>query len=730
MRRALVGFLLVTIGAATAAGQIWSPVGPELFPVLCGTISSVNPQVAVVAVSKGTTAVLYSTADRGSNWSTTADLLTFRPFAIVFEHGSDTILYAAAGDVFKSTDRGRTWTKLTTPDGSVWLNLGFNPSDSSEVWLAGYSDASIRGRASVAVSTDAGATWTMRVCDTTPRSSAHSIALDPTRDSTLYCGGSIAGRAVVYKSTDKGATWAAYDLPSSASADSGTICSPPAQDVPVLGRVRFLYVNPLNTSVLLAAQPWYGVCRSTDAGETWTRNSGISQGHSFACSPPQPEVVCVGVTNGIYSSEDAGAHWHAMSHLPSGGIVDCIMAFADSAGGALATNGWGVFRRRYQSAIWDPVATLDTAFVTSLSVSPATSQSICAAIRDVGVFRSTNNGVTWSRCASFTGSDRVASLAASANDVWALADTGLYYSTDCGRAWTLKGDWFDSARAVSVSPVFGDFVLATGRRDDSLAVLVSIDHGDHWAQSLLCAGGTGRTIAFSPLQAGRALVGGDSAGSAVVLMTRDTGRTWQRVGTGLNGTVSCLRFGPSCGNEFCCGTSAGAFQSTDTGLNWQYTGLAHVNAIVYAYAGDWRVLAGTDSGIYLREGGSWIEWSSGLFSSAVTAMDVDQPNYRLLAGTRTAGLFRGWVPPGVSEEQGQTPPSQGFAPTVVRGVLFLSSLLAPDCLLFSADGRRVMTLRPGANDVRALAPGVYFVRGPKTEDGRPAAAVRKVVITR
>jgi len=49
--------------------------------------------------------------------------------------------------------------------------------------------------------------------------------------------------------------------------------------------------------------------------------------------------------------------------------------------------------------------------------------------------------------------------------------------------------------------------------------------------------------------------------------------------------------------------------------------------------------------------------------------------------------------------------------------------------LTDVSGRKVMDLEPGANDVRALAPGVYFLRGPKTEDGRPDAAVRKVVLT-
>jgi hypothetical protein len=44
--------------------------------------------------------------------------------------------------------------------------------------------------------------------------------------------------------------------------------------------------------------------------------------------------------------------------------------------------------------------------------------------------------------------------------------------------------------------------------------------------------------------------------------------------------------------------------------------------------------------------------------------------------------------------------------------------------LFDMTGRRVMPLRPGANDVRSLSPGVYFVREAQTQ------AVRKIVITR
>jgi hypothetical protein len=66
----------------------------------------------------------------------------------------------------------------------------------------------------------------------------------------------------------------------------------------------------------------------------------------------------------------------------------------------------------------------------------------------------------------------------------------------------------------------------------------------------------------------------------------------------------------------------------------------------------------------------------------------------------------------------------------VRGVLFLPpSHFTFHSSLFDLTGRAVRSLRPGANDLRALAPGVYFVRlssGAK----RNASSVIKIAIVR
>jgi YVTN family beta-propeller protein len=72
--------------------------------------------------------------------------------------------------------------------------------------------------------------------------------------------------------------------------------------------------------------------------------------------------------------------------------------------------------------------------------------------------------------------------------------------------------------------------------------------------------------------------------------------------------------------------------------------------------------------------------------------------------------------------------------TIVRGALFQPEALgrkqhAPSWLL-DISGRKVMALRPGANDIRHLAPGVYFVREePQATSHRPQA-IKKVVVAR
>jgi len=92
--------------------------------------------------------------------------------------------------------------------------------------------------------------------------------------------------------------------------------------------------------------------------------------------------------------------------------------------------------------------------------------------------------------------------------------------------------------------------------------------------------------------------------------------------------------------------------------------------------------------------------------------------------------------PGVSESRKPQASSRKLGPSIVRSLLVLPQMGAVPSgtvptfgpSLLDAAGRQVLDLRPGANDVRALAPGVYFVREAQAQ--AQAQAVRKVVVTR
>jgi hypothetical protein len=86
------------------------------------------------------------------------------------------------------------------------------------------------------------------------------------------------------------------------------------------------------------------------------------------------------------------------------------------------------------------------------------------------------------------------------------------------------------------------------------------------------------------------------------------------------------------------------------------------------------------------------------------------------------------TPGGVEEGSGMKAEGRRMNQTVVRGTLPLQD--RQEAELLDISGRKVMDRQPGENDISRLSPGVYFVRRPTTEDGRPCSAVRKIIIQR
>jgi DNA-binding beta-propeller fold protein YncE len=92
------------------------------------------------------------------------------------------------------------------------------------------------------------------------------------------------------------------------------------------------------------------------------------------------------------------------------------------------------------------------------------------------------------------------------------------------------------------------------------------------------------------------------------------------------------------------------------------------------------------------------------------------------------------TPPGVEETPSAEVQTTNPGPTVLRGNLHLPLESGVErrasSVLLDVSGRKVMDLHTGANDIRPLAPGVYFVREEPQASSFKPQAVRKIVVTR
>jgi DNA-binding beta-propeller fold protein YncE len=92
------------------------------------------------------------------------------------------------------------------------------------------------------------------------------------------------------------------------------------------------------------------------------------------------------------------------------------------------------------------------------------------------------------------------------------------------------------------------------------------------------------------------------------------------------------------------------------------------------------------------------------------------------------------APPAVEEMPNAGVRVMKMGPTVVRGVLFLSLDRRPGTgdrsVLMDVSGRKLMDLRAGANDVSALAPGVYYLRGQGSRGPGSQTTLRKILIAK
>jgi photosystem II stability/assembly factor-like uncharacterized protein len=294
-------------------------------------------------------AVVTCVAVAGGQRSPALDAETMKPFAfrslgpslttgrisdVAVDPRNPSVWYvaAASGNLWKTENRGNTWTPVFDEHGSYSLGaVTVDPKDSNVVWLGTGENNNQRSVAfgdGVYKSTDAGKTWKRMGLDNSEH--IQNIVIDPRNSNVVYVTAigplwSSGGDRGLYKTTDGGQTWKAILTISPDTGVTDMVMDPRNPDV----LFAAAYQRRRGVGQLIGGGPESGLYKSTDGGQKWTRLTRglptVDVGRiGLGIHWRNPRTVYALVTSqlgqgGFYRSDDAGASWTRIGRMVTTG---------------------------------------------------------------------------------------------------------------------------------------------------------------------------------------------------------------------------------------------------------------------------------------------------------------------------------------------------------------------------------------------------------------------------
>lgn len=369
--------------ARAAAWKSIGPAGGQVRALVVDPTATNN----IFAVNYQSPGRFFISTNRGVSWTKRA----------VFDYGAaiydvavtpghpNTLFVLAGSKIFKSMDRGASWTltELNENFNAVEGRLYISPSNPNTIFIAGghayQSDPNFYQCMTILRSTDGGATWAPT--DLEPDSSSghmHYFAGNASQPQTLYAAGywksrwGIDGHSI-YKSIDNGNTW--------------------TKIARATKYITGLAVHPRD-----ARQVWYsswgGVFRSTDGGISWKPNKGLISAYALALDRTDPRILYIGTAGGrgCFKSIDSGLNWSCGTISPPG-TARTILADGTSV---LVGSDCGIYRSINAGMSFRASQTgFIASRITALASAPSDPSIMYVESNGAALYKSTNEGTKW-----------------------------------------------------------------------------------------------------------------------------------------------------------------------------------------------------------------------------------------------------------------------------------------------------------------------------------------------
>jgi len=452
----------------------------------------------------------------------------------------------ADGGLYKSTDGGDTWTKLTghgLPDDILQVQVAIAPSDSKRVYA---EVASVRGRVELMRSDDGGENWVHApVDDTRPEARIGGgdvpvPKVDPKDPDTIY-----VATVVTWKSTDAGKSW--FGLRGAPGGDD----------------YQNVFINPNNPDIIALASD-QGVIISQNGGKTWTQwyNQPTAAMYHVSTDNAFPYRVCGGQQDSgsacVASRSDDGRitfhDWHPV------GIEEYGYAAPDPLDPDVVYGGkvTRYDRRTGQIQNVAPKSGYRALRTAPLQFSPVDPHALYFATNTLWL--TTDKGYNWKSISPDL-----------SRETWELPPTVVPFKDTPAAKVTRRGVIY----ALGLSPLEIHRIWAG--TDDGL-IWTTVDGGEHWDNVTppelkpfwkvfnMDAGHFDVKTAYAAVNTLRL----DDM-RPHLFRTHDGGKTWKEINSGIpdGAATSTIREDPKRKGLLYAGTETQVYVSFDDGDHWQ-----------------------------------------------------------------------------------------------------------------------------------------------------------------
>ena len=677
----------------TDGGASWQPLTDRTPISSVGAIAVAPADHNIIYVGSGEAAPrgditygdgVYKSVDGGQTWSSIGLKDTRQIGALIVDpHNADIVLVAAFGHafgpntergVFRTTDGGRSWTKVLYKDEQTGaIDVSFDPHDSKIVYAALWQarrqpwNFSSGGPGSgLYRSSDGGISWTLLSGNGLPAGLLGRIHVSVSgADSRRIYAMIEAAQGGLYRSDDGGDHWQRVN-------DDGRLSQRAWYFSTILA-------DPRHVDTVYAENT--GLFRSTDGGKTFELlPARHGDHHGLWIDPTNPDRIIEASDGGASISFDNGRNWSTQNNQPTAQFyhvsVDnrfpyyvygtqqdnssVAVASMDDEGAIVARDWYDVFSGESGFVIADPrdadivygstenfvgrfnkhnmqlqtisVWPIDASghaakdlehrfnWTSPLSMSPFDPDTLYYGMERL--YRTTNDGASWSAI----------SPDLTRNDKSRQQASGGPITKDITSV-----EYYDTIFAIAESPLSRGMIWVG--TDDGLIQLTR-DGGGHWtnvAPHDMPAWSTVSMIEPSRYDAGSAYVAVDRHKlddlKPYIFMTADGGKSWRRIDGGLpqGSFVHAVREDSVKRGLLYAATETGVFVSFDDGGHWQSLQLNLPRSPVHdlVVKGDDLVIATHGRSFWILDDVTPLRQVAGAAAAAGPYLYMPETGYRL-----------------------------------------------------------------------------------------------------